>query len=230
MLNDPKKILLLTVTMACIACCAGCPMIAVVLSPSAYERKVPAEFDMKEHQQGGIFVFVDQTRGSYVGFSLQPELREMMQWYLVKKARVSGKYIITDADFSAAASETPRQTAARAGAALVLYVRIEDYTLYQLGKAGYYSGSLMTRSLLIDVDSGSILWPDEAQGRVVRAKVEMETTGRAAIRWRLIAATAHGVARHFFDCPRPLFRAMDVADDYNNINDLFGETPIPGEL
>jgi hypothetical protein len=214
--------LFITIAMAGLVLTSGCNFIGFIASPSYNEQKIPAEFDLREHQDSGIMVIVEPSRSSYTESALRTELKTKIEYFLTKKARIKSKYIIAKpADPAASTQQSasfplgPREIASRAGAALVLYVRIEDSGLYAIGKQGYYSGSLASRTLLIDVDSGDIVWPKQAQGRVVRAKVQIETQGRKAAQSRLTTATAHMVTRGLYDCPKPRYRISDVEIDYN---------------
>ncbi len=214
--------LFITIAVAGLALGSGCNAIGFLLSPSYNEQKIPAEFDLKEHQAGGIMVMVEPSRSSYTGFMLQAELKTKIEHFLTKKARIKSKYIIAEPAKPVASGQQavssplgPREIAGRAGAAMVLYVRIEDSGLYAIGKQRYYSGSLATRTLLIEVDSGDVLWPKQAQGQVVRAKVQIETQGREAARSRLTTAAAHMVTRSLYDCPKPSYRTSDVEVDYH---------------
>lgn len=214
--------LFMTIAMVGLVLGSGCRAAGFLLSPSYHEQKIPAEFDLREHQTGGIMVIVEPSRSSYTESALRTELKTKIEYFLTRKARIKSKYIIAEsADPAAPGWEAansplgPREIAGRAGAALMLYVRIEDNGLYAFGKQGYYSGSLASRSLLIDVDSGDIVWPKQAQGRVVRAKVQIETQGREATRSRLTTAVAHGVTRYLYDCPKPNYRMNDIEVEYD---------------
>lgn len=214
--------LFVTIALAGLVLGSGCRAVGFLLSPSYHEQKIPAQFDLTEHQVGGIMVIVEPSRSSYTEFALRTELKTKIEHFLTRKARIKNKYIIArSADPDPSGREAansplgPREIAGRAGAAMVLYVRIEDNGLYAFGKQGYYSGSLATRSLLIDVDSGDIVWPKQAQGRVVRAKVQIETQGREVARSRLTTAVAHGVTRCLYDCPKPNYGMNDIEVDYD---------------
>ncbi len=213
--------LFITIAMAGLALGSGCKAIGFFASPSYHEMKIPAEFDLKEHQAGGVMVLVEPSRGSYTGSALRTDLKTKIEHFLIKKARIKSKYIIAETTDPAALTQEagsiplgPREIAGREGAALVLYVRVEDYSLYGLEKQGYYSGSLAARSLLIDVDSGDIIWPKQPEGRITRAKVQVETKGRDAVHSRLTTAIAHGLSRYLYDCPKPNYKMNDIEVDY----------------
>ncbi len=202
--------------------CGACNLIGIMGSKSYYEQKVPAEFMLKDVAEGGVLIFVDEAGGGREELELRPVLSEMVGAFLVKKARIKSKNLVSGdrlsqlrdgrEDFS---SLSPVQLGRAAGAAVVLYVLVEDYELYAMGEQGYHSGSLVARSILFDVASGRVLWPSRGGGRVVKAKVEIETGGRAATLNRLIAATAHVITRSLYDCRRPAYRTADEDGGYN---------------
>ena len=201
--------------------CGACNLIGIVGSKSYYEQKVPAEFMLKDVAEGGVLIFVDEAGSGRGELELRPGLSEVVGALLVKKARIKSKNLVSHdglsqlrdrrEDFS---SLSPVQLGRAAGSAVVLYVLIEDYELYAMDEQMYHGGSLVARSILFDVASGRALWPKRGDGRVVKARVEIETGGRAATLNRLIMATAHCITRNLYDCPKPKYRAADEDDSY----------------
>jgi hypothetical protein len=200
----------------------ACRMIGVIGSKSYYEQKVPAEFMLKDVAEGGVLIFVDEAGSGRGELELRPGLSEVVGALLVKKARIKSKNLVSHdrlsqlrdqrEDFS---SLSPVQLGRGAGAAVVLYVMIEDYELYAIDEQMYHSGSLVARSILFDVASGRVLWPRGGGGRVVKTRVEIETGGREAALNRLVAATAHGITRSLYDCRRPEYRMADEEGGYS---------------
>jgi hypothetical protein len=203
--------------------CGACNMVGVIGSKSYYEQKVPAEFMLKDVAEGGVLIFVDEAGSGRGELELRPGLSEMVGAFLVKKARIKSKNLVSHyrlsqlrdgrEDFS---SLSPVQLGRAAEAAVVLYVLIEDYELYAMGEQEYHSGSLVARSILFDVASGRVLWPRGGGGRIVKARVEIETGGREVALNRLIAATAHCITRKLYDCPKPTYRTADEEGDYSS--------------
>jgi hypothetical protein len=202
--------------------CGACNMVGVIGSKSYNEQKVPAEFMLKDVAQGGVLVFIDEAGSGRGELELRPGLSEVVTALLVQKARIKSENFVSGdrlsqlrdgrEDFS---SLSPVQLGRAAGASVVLYVLVEDYELYAVGEQMYHSGSLVARSILFDVASGRALWPRRGDGRVVKAKVEIETGGRAATLNRLIVATAHCITRKLYDCPRPTYRTADEEGGYS---------------
>jgi len=202
--------------------CGACNIVGIIGSKSYHEQKIPAELMLKEHAKGSVLVFVEEARGTSGGLDLRSGLTETVSTFLVKKARINSKYLVSQNKLLQLRSErddfsrlSPVEVGAAGGAGVVLYVLIEDYKLYRMAGQGYYEGSLITRSILFDVASGRVLWPRLGDGRVVRAKVELETAGRAAALNRLIYATAHCITRSFYNCSRSNFKTRDEQTGYS---------------
>lgn len=200
-------------------CCAGCGIVSVLGSETPSEKRIDAEFSLKEHKGEKVLIFVDHTRASNASYGFQSQLERALNSYMVKKVRVPMKSMISSVVLDALKdlktdfdSLSPVKIGSYAGADLVLYVLIEDYSFYQIPSRNYYTGSVATRSLLFDVSSGKIVWPASESGRVIKAKVEMETGGSEIVVNRLTNAVAHSITRYFYDCPQNKFRTMDEVE------------------
>jgi hypothetical protein len=196
----------------------GCNVIGFIASPTAYEKKVPAEYEL-HRTESRILVFVDQARSSSVGFHVRGALDAAVIGYLADKVRVDKNNIIapvgyTSSRVQAYAGLSPAQIGQKAGADLVLYIRIDKYELEQMDRRGYFNGSMVTRSVLVDVDSAKVLWPASQEARLNRIKVELETGGREAALNRLMSGSAHCITRYFYNCPGPRFRWGDEQKEY----------------
>jgi hypothetical protein len=204
--------------------CGGCNIIGFLASPAPYDRKVPAEFDLSSRMEEGVVVIVDQPRGSRarVGFDLK--LEETIKEYLGRKAGIKREYLVKyDKSLLSAGGGlnglSPLEIGSASGAGLLLYVRIEDYGLYEMGAKDYYKGSLVTRSVLLETGSGAVLWPESGDGRVVRTMVELETNGAEMVLTRLRSATSHCISRSLYDCRNVYYRTSDEHNIYDLINE-----------
>lgn len=83
-----------------------------------------------------------------------------------------------------------------------------------LHRQGYYTGHMVTRSMIFD-DAGTQLWPKDSPGRLTRSRVEVETEGSEATRMDLVGATTHCVCRYLYDCPKPDFNTKYEEVDYS---------------
>jgi len=200
----------------------GCEVVGLIANPTQNERTVPAEYKLKNNSEQGVLVFVDQAPGSRAEANLRSELSEMIDTFLVRKAGVKNKNIISykeilnlkakRSDFSGLSIT---QIGKELGVSLVLYVLIEEYRLFEITERDYHNGFLATRSVLFDVPTGKILWPRGGDGRVVRAIVEFETKGRKVALDRLTTTTAHCISRYLYDCPFGRFKTSGEQRELN---------------
>ena len=195
---------------------AGCNVFGWLVSETAHEQKVKAQFKLADYGKEGVLVFVDSLKKMNVGYGLEEKLEGSIENYLVKQVRLKKENILGADELSKLRSSRPdfdRMSPVMVGDALgagkVLYVRIENYNLYNIDGRDYYEGSLITRSILFDVQTGAVVWPGSATGEVVRVKVELETKGLEAALTRLTTATAHCITRYFYNCPKDRFRISE---------------------
>ncbi len=196
----------------------GCNVVGFMGSPTAHEKKRPAEYKLRG-TKSRVLVFVDEARSSSVGFHVRGVLDRAVATYLVKKVRVDENNIIASAGYTSSgldayAGLSPAQIGKKVGADLVLYIRIDKYGLNEMDRRGYYDGAMITRSVLVDVDSAKVVWPASKEARLNRIKVELETGGREAASNRLISGTAHCITRYFYDCPGDRFRWGDEQKEF----------------
>ena len=111
----------------------------------------------------------------------------------------------------------PDELGRELGAGTVLYVFITEYSLYEVHEEGYHYGSMAVRGVLIDSESGEVLWPDKKTGRYVEAMVEVETRGRDVAASRLGTTTSHGIVRHLYDCPKYKYTTRDEVVNYGQV-------------
>jgi len=201
----------------------GCEILGVIVSPTHHEQKIPAQYRLKDHAKQGILVFVDKAPASVTQAALQADLSDIIDTFLVKKAGVKSKYIISYREISQLKAQkkdfaelSPVQVGQALDVGLVLYVLIENYSLYKIADHDYYNGSLFTRSVLFDVSASKILWPLDGDGRTVKAVVEFENKGRQAALDRLTTTTAHCISRYLYDCSRARFKTSAEQRDYNS--------------
>ena len=217
--------LAIIVTFGCLFM-AGCEVlniVEIITTPTYGEQKIPAEYDLKANSKGGIVIYVEPTVGSGAGVSLQTSLSNTIKGYMVQKAKISEKYVNPQSKISLIRAEgdqfkglSPVQIGKKLSAGLVLHVRIENYGLYQMSDRGYYNGSMATRSMLYDVESGKLVWPADNSGKLIRTQVELETGGQKPTSDRLVSATGYCIVRYFYDCIRNQYRIKDEVEDYND--------------
>ena len=91
----------------------------------------------------------------------------------------------------------------------MLYIWVQELNLYDIDGRGFFEGSLVSRSVLIDTATGEVVWPISKEPKLVRVKVNLETKGKQETVDRLTGATAHCICRDFYDCPKDQFRTSD---------------------
>jgi hypothetical protein len=202
--------------------CEALNIVEIITTPTYGEEKIPAEYDLKANSKGGILIYVEPSIGSGVGISLQKDVSDVIKGYMVKKAKIKGGYVNAQSKISLVRAEgdrfkglSPVQIGKKLSAGLVLHVRIENYGLYQMSDRGYYNGSMATRSMLYEVESGKLVWPADEGGKLIRTHVELETGGRKPTADRLIQATGFCIVRNFYNCIRNQYKITDEVEDYN---------------
>ena len=219
-----KKLVILVLFSTIILGGIGCRAISVISSPTIHEQKIPAEYKLAPQAKKGVLVFVDAAQGVARSREVIPDLTEVVKELLVKRVKINKKYIKSDKKLESLRARrddpsviSPVQIGRESDAGLVLYILIEDYDLTQIDKRGYYAGSMVTRSVIFDVDSGDVLWPVSGQGKRTIAKFALETKGKEIAKDRLGMTVAHCVTRYLYDCPKPKFKASDEFVLYKEI-------------
>lgn len=200
--------------------CGGCNVMGLIAAPSAHERKIPAEYKLKEHRDEKILVFVDDTRGSNASLDFRMDLSKGLMVFLEKKVRISKKNLIGFAEIDALRKSRPdfsillpAQIGQELGGDLVLYLQIVDYGLYGKSEERYYNGKLVSRSVLVESKTGKILWPVDGKVRYIRARVELDIE-RANVNARLVKATSHITTRNFYAMPWSKYDCSDEPSEY----------------
>lgn len=199
----------------------GCTFFAALLSPGAYDIKIPAEYDLARQMKNRVVIFVEPVRSINCP-GLDVELAAAIRADLIKKAGIQSRFLFVSGEASPERAKTtidfrrmsPSQIAKEQKAGIILYVRIEDYQMTSLHRDQYYTGHLFTRNLVFD-DSGNRLWPREASGRMIRTRAELEIAGPQEARRRLVEATTHCICRYFYHCPKPDFSTKYEEIDYS---------------
>lgn len=201
----------------------GCEVIGVLASPTHHEKKIPAQYKLKKRAKERILVFVDKAPASGAKASVQQNLSDMIDTFLVKKVGINSKYVISYKEISKFKAEnkdfaklSPVQVGDALDVGLVLYVLIENYNLHKIADHDYYNGFLFTRSVLFDVSTPGVLWPLDGDGEAVKAVVEFENKGREAALDRLTTTIAHCISRYLYDCPKSRFKTSAEKRDYNS--------------
>ena len=197
----------------------GCNVVGLVMSESYHEKQVPAEFNLKKQSGAKALIFVEKPIAVTGEYDLEAKIGSAIEALLAAKARLKRENLIVygmdwemDAGGGSFSQLSVPEIGKASGAEMVLYVRIEDYKLYEMGGFGYYGGLLVTRSVLYVVASGGRLWPKGESERVVRVGFKLETDGRDRAYDRLISGVSHCITRSFYNCPRGKYKSNDEQD------------------
>jgi len=201
---------------------SGCGIVGLMGTPSQYEKKIPAEYDLTKQKDQKILVLVEQPGWLSTQTNLRYYLTKAISEKLMAKAKVKvpGEYIISYNELSEFRSNkgdfsllSPVAVGRALGADIVLLVMIEDYQLNEVAETGYYSGFLGAQTVLFETATGGKLWPESAKGKSIRVGFEAEQEQEAAVD-RLVDACTHCTTRYFYNCPKDKFK---VFDDRSNV-------------
>jgi hypothetical protein len=197
----------------------GCGIVGLLGTPSQYEKKIPAEYDLATQEGRKILVLVEQPGWLSTEVNLRYYLTEAIRENLIAKVKVPPKYILSynelsefrsnKGDFS---SLSPAAVGKALGADIVLLVTIEDYQLSEVAESDYYNGFLGAQAALFETARGEKLWPELAEGKSIKVGFEAEQGQEAAID-RLVDACAHCTIRYFYNCPKYKFKIFDERSD-----------------
>jgi hypothetical protein len=198
---------------------SGCNLAGIVPvlgTPTRYEKKIPAEYDLAEHEDQKILVLVDQPGWLGAQANLRYYVTEAINENLEKKVKIEAEYLVgydelskfrsNQADFSLLSVV---EVGAALDANMVLLIVVEDYQLTRMGATDYYKGFLASEALLIDVGSGEALWPESGESRTVRVGFEMEQGTQESAVGKLASDCAHCTVRYFYDCIVANFKIPD---------------------
>lgn len=201
---------------------SGCGLIAAIGTPNRYEKKVPAEYDLAQHEDKKILVLVNQPIWVAAEVNLRYYITEAMNSCLRKQTEIGPELLVGYeelAAFRSGRSDWSKLSAAEIGKALgadiVLLVEVEGCTVNEIAQSGYYKGSLNARSSLIDTASATKLWPASANDKIIRVGFDVEQGGNEAAFRRLAVACSYCTVRYFYDCPKHRFK---IADDRSGTN------------
>jgi hypothetical protein len=202
---------------------SGCKFAGVVPllgSPTKYEKKVPAEYDLAKRKGQKILVLVNEPGWLGAEVNLRYYLTEAINEHLTKKVKIKPAYLVGYDELSTFRSNqtgfsllSAVDVGAALGADMVLLVMVEDYELSKMGEINYYKGFLGGQAVLIDVSAEEKLWPKPAESKSVRVGFEMEGGGQKAAVVKLAADFAHCTVRYFYNCSVDKFKIRDDRSD-----------------
>jgi len=220
-----RLFLLSFVLLGGIVLCNGCKTAGVaglLASPSQYEKKVAAEYDLSRFRNRRIMVLVDQP--GWVGgeVNLRYYLTEAIEKRLFEVVKMPvERFVSYDRlyEFRSRRSDFSQLSAAQVGSMLgadfVLWVVVDDFELAQIEQSGYHQGFLEIRAGLIKSAGGEKLWPVAEAGKRIRVGFEVGSQSRELAVKRLAYSCAYCTVRYLYNCPKNQFR---MADDRSNVS------------
>lgn len=197
--------------------CNGCGIGSMIGTPTRHEKKVPAEYELREQKEKRILILVEQPARFMGTANLRYYLTRDIREFLIKRVRIPAGGLISyeklveyrnnEGDFSRL---KPIEVGRGLGADIILMVEVEDLQLYEMARTGFVKGFLSSRAVLLDTLTGEKVWPKSFGGKGIKVGFEFEERGREVGVARLSAASAHCLTRYFYDCPMDKFR---IADD-----------------
>jgi len=200
--------------------CKFAGFVPLLGTPTRYEKKIPAEYDLAKHKDQKMLVLVHEPGWLGAQVNLRYYLTEAINENLQKKTGIEPEHLTGYNELSKFRSNHANfslLSAVEVGAALdagmVLLVAVEDYELNKISDIDYYKGFLHAQTVLLDAVTGEKLWPKSAESKTVRVGFEIESGGQAAAVRRLAADCAHCTARYFYNCPKDQFKIPDDRSD-----------------
>jgi hypothetical protein len=212
-----QKIGKLTVfcVLAAVFFCGGCGVVGVVGTPTRYEGKIPAEYDLAAQKGKKVLVLVEQPGWLSTQANLRYYLTEAIRESLIAKVKVPPKYILSYNELSEFRSNrgdfsslSPTAVGKALGADIVLLVMIEGYQLGEVAESDYYNGVLRVQATLFETVNGEKLWPEYAESKSIKVSFEAEH-GQETADKRLASACAQCITRYLYNCPEYKFKIFD---------------------
>jgi hypothetical protein len=201
--------------LAAIFSSSGCGIVGVAGTQSAYEKKIPAEYDLAGQKDKKVLVLVEQPGWLSTEVNLRFYLTEAISESFIANVKIPPDYIISykelseyrsnKSDFS---SLSPVEVGQALSADIVLLVMIEDFQLNQIPDTDYYSGFLGAQSILFETATGLKLWPESEMGKSIKVSFEAERNRDLSVN-RLVTAAAHCITRYLYNCPKYKFKIFD---------------------
>lgn len=189
---------------------SGCVALGFLLSAGSFEKGVPPAYDLQEQQDRKVLIWVECSRSASADFDVYEKLTKAIQLYMAERMEIEPENIILSSfDSNKMRMLDPMKIARSQGAGYVLLIQVDKYEADFLRIRDYYSGELVTRAVLYDVDLGAAVWPTYPEGKMVHLSVEMESEGRDALVSRLTYGAAHCTLRYLYPCDKLKFDCSD---------------------
>lgn len=189
----------------------GCEVVGLVGTPSQYDKKIAAEYDLAKQKGRKVLVLVEQPSWLGTRVNLRYYLTKAIRENLIATVKVPSKHILSYNELSKFRSNTsdfssllPAAVGEALGADIILLVTVEDYQVREVAGSGYYNGSLSVRATVYEA-SGEKVW----EGRSIEVGFDTGERGQEKAVERLVNACAHCITRYLYNCPAYKFRIFD---------------------
>ncbi len=200
-----KYVLLAGMGLAVMVSGCGPKLLPILSTPTPYEQKIPAQYDIGKYNQGKLAVLVQGAPAPQVRQILtEAILYELVEKTSLRKSDVIPGSVMNDLrkDEAKYLAMSQKQIGEAVGASTVLVVKIVNYGLYPLPTGGYYAASIRVSGTVSDARTGVLQWPLDGPGREVTLNYDAERGTADSVMAKILTYTAHGVVRYLYDCPK----------------------------
>jgi len=191
--------------------CSGCGVVGLMGTPSQYDQKITAEYDLAGQKGKKVLILVEQPGWLSTKVNLRYYLTEAVREHLIAHVKVPPKNILSYNELSKFRSDrgdfsslSPAEVGKALGADIVLLVTIEKYQIGEVAGSGYYNGSLEAQEAVYDA-SGEKVW----DGRSVQVGFDTGERGRDEAVRRLVNTCAYCLTRYLYNCPEYKFKVYE---------------------
>jgi len=213
---------MLTATVVAILVQGGCGVVALTTTPTQYEKKIPAEYNLIKEKGIKVLVLVKEPAWLGARANLRYYMTKQLNKSLVKKVKIAPENVVSYqklADFRARqdnfAALWPEELGRAFEADYVLLVRIGSFVLTEIDEMGFYKGSLNAQAVLVDTSTGKKVWPSVEDSKIIMVGYEVKKSNRTQAITKLAEDAAHCTTRYFYDCRKDKFK---IAGDMSHIS------------
>ena len=210
------KVLIVLLTLLVITFQGGCGIISVLATPTSYEKKIAAEYELVVQEEKKLLILVDQPGWINVGVNMRYYLTNEFQKNLVHRVELLPETLIDYSKLSEFRSNqsnfsflTPVEVAKALEADWVLFIKIVSLDIQKISDADYFSGQMIVRTALFETATAAQVWPDSDGGKKIKVGFDSERRGREFAIRRLARACAYCTTRYLYNCPKEEFKRFD---------------------
>lgn len=188
---------------------SGCDIFGFLASEGPFETKTKPEYNLLEQQDRKILLWVEFPQSLNAGFDTQQKLVSAFSAYMIGVAKIKPENLLVRPRMTDNTIQDPRNVAKEMGAGFVLLVQADLFELDSLQLKNYFTGQMITRAILLDVNLPRAVWPKQPEGKMIHIAVEVETGGRDAVISRLVSGAAQCTFRYLYPCDKLKFKNSD---------------------